>query len=291
MRYVIGYTDTPTGRDALALGIRLARSYGGSLHLVIVLGSESKPTLTPTDPGYERFLQDTAAGWLAEAEASLPDDIEHDSHIVYADSFSEGLLGASRDLLASMIVIGAARGGLLGRFALGTVASDLLHSAKVPVALAPEGARRVGNAPLSRITCAIGTRAGADALLDGALLFARRGDSPLRLLSLVAIDQPGGSADRAAVERAREHATAVVEQARTHLPDDLVPEAVIATGDRIEDAVQSIDWDPAEIVFVGSSRLARPQHLFLGSTAAKILRELPVPMVVVPRDSVLTLGE
>ncbi len=35
---------------------------------------------------------------------------------------------------------------------------------------------------------------------------------------------------------------------------------------------------------VGSSRLSAPKRLFLGSTAAKMLRVLDVPMVVVPRD-------
>jgi hypothetical protein len=34
---------------------------------------------------------------------------------------------------------------------------------------------------------------------------------------------------------------------------------------------------------VGSSRLAAPRKLFLGSTAAKILRVVEVPIVVVPR--------
>jgi nucleotide-binding universal stress UspA family protein len=48
-------------------------------------------------------------------------------------------------------------------------------------------------------------------------------------------------------------------------------------------------WDPEEIVLVGSSRLAATGQLFLGTTAAKMLRELPVPMVVVPRESVLTV--
>ena len=33
-----------------------------------------------------------------------------------------------------------------------------------------------------------------------------------------------------------------------------------------------------------SSRLAQPRRLFLGSTAAKMLHELPVPMIVVPRE-------
>jgi nucleotide-binding universal stress UspA family protein len=35
---------------------------------------------------------------------------------------------------------------------------------------------------------------------------------------------------------------------------------------------------------VGSSRLAEKYKLFIGSTANKVLRALPVPMVVVPRD-------
>jgi len=34
----------------------------------------------------------------------------------------------------------------------------------------------------------------------------------------------------------------------------------------------------------GSSRLAEKNRIFLGSTANKVLRALPVPMVVVPRD-------
>ena len=37
-----------------------------------------------------------------------------------------------------------------------------------------------------------------------------------------------------------------------------------------------------EIVFVGSSRLASPSRLFLGSTANRMLRTLPVPLIVVP---------
>jgi nucleotide-binding universal stress UspA family protein len=68
----------------------------------------------------------------------------------------------------------------------------------------------------------------------------------------------------------------------------LVPEelgAVIeqAPGDTVEDAVANLSWLPGEVVLVGSSRLAQPRRLFLGSTAAKMLHELPVPMIVVPR--------
>ena len=58
--------------------------------------------------------------------------------------------------------------------------------------------------------------------------------------------------------------------------------SIAATGTTIEEAVRALDWHDGELVLVGSSRLAAPRHLFLGSTAAKMLRELPVPMIVVP---------
>lgn len=35
---------------------------------------------------------------------------------------------------------------------------------------------------------------------------------------------------------------------------------------------------------MGSSRLAERNKLFIGSTANKVLRALPVPMVVIPRE-------
>ncbi|MGG7507821.1 universal stress protein [Plantibacter sp. YIM 135249] len=296
MRYIVGYTDTPAGRDALAHGIRLARAAKARLDVVLVLSNEERPTLVPADPGYERFLRETADGWLTEALSSVPKDLKAKSHLVYAESFAEGLLEASKILEGSLIVIGAARGGLLGRFSLGSVANTLLHSAVVPVALAPDGCRDVAQAPageptLSRITCAIGTRAGADELLDAGIIAARRSSIPLRLVSLVALDQPEGAEHPDAMARAAAHAQEVLEYASSHLPSDVTVTTEIATGGRVEDAVVSLDWDPAEVVLVGSSRLAQPKHLFLGSTAAKMLRELPVPMVVVPRHSVLSIGD
>lgn len=292
MRYIVGYTDTPAGADALALGVRLARSMGATLDIVIVLRSEARPTLVPADAGYERFLHETAQGWLKEAAAVVPRDVPSEGHIVYAESFARGLLDTSRDLEGSMIIVGAARGGLLGRATVGSVASALLHSAVVPVALAPEGSSStVGLNAVSRITCAIGTRAGAGELLDAAVLAARAAHAPLRLISLVTLDMDDMAAQPAVAERAATHAEQVLAYAAEHLPQDLDVAVLTASGNRVEEAVSQVDWEPEELVFVGSSRLAKPSHIFLGSTAAKMLRELPVPMVVVPRDSVLTIED
>jgi nucleotide-binding universal stress UspA family protein len=236
----------------------------------------------PPDAGYETFLRSRAEGWLAAGAAKVRQGVPHRVHVRFAESFAEGLVAAAGEFGASHIVVGAANGSRRGRHVLGSVANELLHSSDVPVVLAPAGETQV-DAPLQRVTAMIGTRPGADVLLDESVALARSADAPLRLVSLVTVDLPA-SVDTGVIRIAgAAHADEVLAGARAALPEGACAEASVARGDSIEDAVAHLDWQPGEVVLVGSSRLAQPRRLFLGSTAAKMLRELPVPMIVVPR--------
>ena len=290
MRIVVGYTDTPGGRDALALAIRLASALSASLDLVLVLASDERATLTPPDAGYERLLHTRATGWLAKAAAKVPASIATQSHVVYAESFAHGLLETSKTVEGSLIVVGGANEGVRGRFSVGSVASVLLHAAVVPVVLAPKGMRKLELDGVARVTVAVGQRAGADEVVTAGIVLATRAEATLRLVSLVALDVPKGARDEAQLA-AEAHATSVLDAVAEHLPASIERESLIASGKRIETAVRAIAWDPTELVLVGSSRLAASGTIFLGSTAARMLHELPVPMVVVPRDSLLEIGD
>ncbi|MFE6256329.1 universal stress protein [Agromyces sp. NPDC057865] len=286
-RIVVGYTADDSGADALALGTRIARASEAILDVVMVLPSEAHNSTVPTDTGYERFLRGQSREWLAEASESLDDeDVVQSLHMRYAESFAEGLIAAAHEFGASLIVVGAARGGLLGRSRIGSVANELLHSSDVPVALAPVGSRDVPVAQgVTRVTAAIGTRPGADALLEASVRLARTTHAPLRLVSLVPIDLPAGLDEGLVELTGTVHADEVLHTARRELPATIDATAIAATGATIEEAVRGLDWHDGELVLVGSSRLAAPRHLFLGSTATKMLRELPVPMIVVPRTT------
>jgi nucleotide-binding universal stress UspA family protein len=136
---------------------------------------------------------------------------------------------------------------------------------------------------VSRITAAIGTRPGASALLEESVALAVATGTGLRLLSLVSVDLPA-TVDTGVIRIAgAAHADDVLGKALEVLPEGVEADVVVARGDSIEDAVADLAWQPGELAVVGSSRLAQPRRLFLGSTAAKMLHELPVPMVVVPR--------
>ena len=282
-RVVVGYTATDAGADALALGARLGAALDAPVHAVVVLPSAENNVSIPTDAGYERLVQDTARGWLREAVAPYP-GIR--GHVRLAQAVSDGLVAAAEEFDAEVIVVGTGGGGPRGRHRLGTTAEELVHSAPVPVALAPEGARKVDpSVGLPRITAAIGTRPGADVLLDTAASLSRRAKAPLRLLSLAGVDLPARVDASLTRLTGQAHAESVLESVRSALPAEIEAEAVVGAGSDIEDAVARIDWQPGEVALVGSSRLAQPRRLFLGSTAGRILRALPVPMIVVPRTS------
>jgi nucleotide-binding universal stress UspA family protein len=287
MKLVVGYLATPGGADAMALGARLARTLGAEVEACIILPPDrALPTIAGTRD-YEARLGEQAEKWLAEAIASVPDDIPAHSHVTFDDSFADGLIRETARLEADVIVVGGSGGGLAGSYSLGSVVNELLHSAPVPVVVAPRGTRDSKVDCVREVTCAIGQRQGADLLLEKAVRFSKAAGTPLGLVSLVALDPTFGAlrGDEEAVrERALAHARQVLETAKSSLPEGFPVTAAAVEGPTVEEAVRKLEWHDGDLIMVGSSRLSAPRRLFLGSTAAKMLRVLDVPMMVVPRD-------
>ncbi|WP_088315573.1 universal stress protein [Kineosporia sp. R_H_3] len=287
MRYVVGYVPNQHGVDAVTLAATLAAAGTATLDIVVVTPVETV-TFDMYSPDHAYFSQVEKQGkeWLDAAMTHVPDGVTATARLVHGESVTEGLIHAATDPAAGdeagLVVIGAAQRGLLGRFTVGSVAGALLHSSPVPVALAPAGYE--GHPAITRITCATGTREGADALVTVAIDSAGRRGVPLRLMSLVALgDGPGEDGD-ARVAAARAHADRLAEKANAALQGRSEVTTVVGHGHSLEDCVQALDFSPGEIVLVGSSRLAGPRRLFIGASASKMLRALPVPMVVVPRE-------
>lgn len=283
MRYVVGYTPNERGADAVALAAVIARTQGAHLDLVFVV-KDGAPYVALNPQGNRvSIAEQEVLTARREALKHVPEGIEAEFHVREAESFAVGLIEAAVEFQAGLIVVGAANNGLFKRFTVGSVANGLLHASPVPVALAPRGYHRTE--PLSRLTLMVGTRQGAQAAINVAIESAGRRGIPLRLVSLVELDelkQHDFDLDNS-LSPARQHVNTVLARAAERLPEGEAT-VTMAHGRSIEAAIDSIGWDDGELVIVGSSRLAQSSLLFLGSTANKVLRALPVPMVVVPRD-------
>ena len=287
MRYVVGYGPRQRGIHGINLAATLAHSSGATLDLVSVLPSAA-PTfhMYSPDHAYNAEVEEQGREWLEEGLTHVPSDVRAQSHLRHADSITQGLLDAVNDAdrgEAAMIIVGTHHRVRAGKFRMGSLADALLHSSPVPVALAPADYQY--HPGVSRITCATGMQPGAEDLLRNAIRLAREWKVPLRLMSLVAVGEEGpADQEREWAELAERHAASLVGTASAALPADCPVTSVVGQGTSLKKAVQGLEFADSEVVLIGSSRLAAPRRLFVGNSASKIMRALPVPMIVFPRD-------
>ncbi|MBG6054723.1 nucleotide-binding universal stress UspA family protein [Salinibacterium sp. CAN_S4] len=280
--YVVAYEATDRGRDAVQLGVALARLTAAELRICLILPtSTAVPAKVPAGASdYGSLLEEQGGTWLREALDLVPPDVTATTHLLWAESTSEGLIRASTQFDSDRIVVGAASAGVLQRFTVGSIANALLHASPVPVALAPRG--YVAPSAITRITCAIGTRPGWTALLDSMVAISEGLPVDLRFVTLVEVDaaRSGPGTDVSAASAA--HLASVVEHFEKDSSSRGSVTTEVAEGRTVEDAVEKLDWRADEIALVGSSRLAQPSKIFLGVTANRMLHSLPVPLIVVP---------
>ncbi|GAA3325106.1 universal stress protein [Paeniglutamicibacter sulfureus] len=284
MRLLVGYTADARGAEAIALAAALGGP-AAHLDLAIVL-PESTPfsaVYPGGDHGYCSILAEKVDLWAKEALALVPPGISARVIARAVGSPAQGLMALATETGARAIVLGGRKRHMAGFFAPGSVASALLHAAPIPVAMgSPEAVASLerANGQLRRVTALVGTRPGAKGVVQAAAAAAHQQDLQLRVVSLVAQDD---NDTRAAdldesISRARANVAEVVAEL------GVAAEISIASGTGIDDAIAELGWEDGEIAVVGSSRLARKRRLFLGSTAQRMLRTLPVPLVVVPKN-------
>ncbi|MDO4917960.1 universal stress protein [Kocuria sp.] len=276
MRYVVGYGADKRSRDAVRLGVALARAFHAELEIVCVLRTDDPFSTTyPPVGDITPMMRTQASSWLRDAAALVPEDVTARTHIRRSPSVAEGLTDAVQEFHAGMLVVGAAAGKYTAQFSVGPVADTLLHRAPVPVALAPRGYK--GEQPITRLYTGVGARPGAQQVLRESQEAVRRGGQELVLLSFLPLDQVADEPHSAIAATE----TMLRETARTVSPEHPVS-VHVATGKNLKRTVTDMDWAPGSVLFVGSSRLAQNRQLFLGTTAARVLRHLPVPMIVLP---------
>jgi nucleotide-binding universal stress UspA family protein len=284
-RLVVGYIATDRGRDAIALAISIARSIDMELVVTIVRPEASTVmagSAVPQDGA--GIVAQQIDEWLEEAMALIPDDIPAKGVIHIASNESKGLMEVAEAEGAIGIVIGARAATLMRQLRIGTVASALLHSSEVPVILAPSGRSDIG--PISRVTALFGARPGANTLIGAAIASAYGLGVDLRLLSLIENDGLFDDEVAEVTEFAEQYGGAVLAERASEMLASGKARVTSHAGADIEEAAEGIDWQPGDLAFIGSSRLGRGGKVAIGARARRLLKILPVPVVVVPRRAV-----
>lgn len=268
-RVAVGFGGDEHSHDALALGIALARSARARLDLILIIRQDSafKREYPPVG-SVAGIIAEQAQQWVAEAEAVIPAEIRHHSHIRPAGSIAEGLVSAVQELDSDVLVTGSGIG--FGRIMTHPAVTALLHSSPVPVALAPSGYRP--STVITDVMAAISPTHPDHQVTRSSEAWSQQLGVGLTFVTFE--DKESTPAKQPSDTEVSSAGTAPPQPSRH----------ILATGRTLRHAVGTVDWPPGGLLLIGSSPLARRRHIFLGMTAARVLSHLPIPMVLLPRD-------
>ena len=291
MTYLVGYSPHKDDRGALALACQFARSESDDVHaLTVVPRGWETVAGSATDGEFEAWAAAEGEASAAEAAALLAEhsDITSTATWVTGRSVPAAMLEQAEALGASLIVVGSGVDGADGRVAVTSKTDRLLHSSHVPVVIAPRGYTTAAGARITRVTLAFRDDDATWALLDKVAEICGRVGAELRLLTVALrqrtmVTSAVRSNEELVYGRLLEQVRAAQAEAVEHLAGKGVQAAtVVAQGISWADALAGLDWTSGDVLVVGSSRTHPLANVFLGSSAAKIVRNSTVPVVVVP---------
>jgi nucleotide-binding universal stress UspA family protein len=293
MTYVVGYGPHENDRGAVELACQLARSLPGPVVAVsVVPRGWGTPAAAGTDREYQHWAAGVGAEGAAAASADLArhPDVEGSAVWVPGRSVPQTLIEQATERDARMIVVGSAGEAEPGRIELTSKTDRLLHSSTVPVAITPHSYRTVSG--VDRVTVAFRDDDASRSLLTRVAEISRRASARLRVVTFLVkptrrpVTSDVSHAETQVVDLWAMQAAAAQSDARSALEamgfgaDDLTLQT--AVGGDWGEAVGSVGWDDGDVLVLGSSSTHRLASVFLGSSASKIVRHSPVPVVVVP---------
>ncbi|MHC9296647.1 universal stress protein [Mycobacterium sp. LTG2003] len=288
MTILAAFSASRQGSAPLHLAAQIARATGDKVVAAAVIERPWPPRGDPVEQEYLRYITSQTEASLRRA---LPRDVDIPTVIHEATSVPTGLAELTTAHRANLVVVGSSSSGLLGRVALGSVTERLVHTAEVPVAIAPRGYSQ-SSGRIRRLTAAYGGESDVNGLIPAAVDLAKSWSTTLRIVSFTVRNVAAFSGS---IESAAEDL--VVQQWSRRTYDDIVKllnsvrervpvpdvDVVVGSGPDWNSAVEDVPWETGDMLLLGSGAAAQTAQVFLGSAASKILRHSPVPVMIVPR--------
>lgn len=293
MTYLVGYGPHQNDRSAIELACQLDRTRPGpAIAVTVVPVGWGTPVAGDVDREFRRWAEQEGA---SSSQSALADFAEHpeakgSAEWVTGRSVPQTLLEQVKLQDASMLVVGSGSETPTGRIGLTSKTDRLMHSSVVPVALAPRNYR--SESPVTRLTVAFRDDDASWSLLNRVAELAHEVGVKLRLVTFLVspsrrpVTSSVSHAETQVLELWNVQAQTAQAEAKEHLASmgftgDAL-ELRLATGSDWGAAIESLDWSDGDVLVVGSSSTHRLAQVFLGSSASKIVRHSPVPVVVVP---------
>lgn len=295
MTFIVGYSPWHADSGPLDLAAQLARLEGESLRVVVVVPDVwPTPAARGTDRDFGLWSAGQGADGVAQADRVLADhspDVPAEVVWQHGRSVPQVLLSQAEEHDATLIVVGSAQHGPTGQITLSSKTNRLLHSSPTAIAIVPRAYHPRRGTSITRATCAFrGDEASRSTLAETAEICRRTG-CDLRVVTFGVLGRrmyppEVSGAEHMVLDSWLESCSAAQSAALADLArNDQLPktvESTTAVGRSWADAMDDLDWHREDVLVIGSSSTGAFSQIFLGSSAAKIVRYAPVPVIVVP---------
>ena len=286
MTIIAAISASRQGTAPLHLAAQIARSTGDKIVAAAVVERPWPPRDDPVEDEYLGYVTSQARQSLERMVGKLPAELDTWVVVHQSTSVPTGLTDLAAEIGAELVVVGSSSSGLLGRVALGSVTGRLVHTAAVPVAIAPRGYPMWPD-PIQPATAVVRRRGRRRRPhRRPAPSWPNGGRSRLRIVSFTVrpVTVFGGSIEPSAEDL-------VIQQWSRRTFDDIakqlnavrdrisVPDVdvVVGTGHDWREAVEDVPWETGDMLLLGSGAAGQAAQVFLGSAASKILRHAPSP--------------
>jgi nucleotide-binding universal stress UspA family protein len=282
-KIVVGFDDSDQGSDALRLAEAMRTATGA--RLVVASVDEIEPlwgdalhwrqarreyyetifTRARAELGHDEFERVSSAG-------SVPAALTHIAEVEGAD----------------LIVLGSSHRGETGRVLLGSVGARVTEGARCAVAIAPRGYGDRGHPPIELIGVGYDGRDEARAALPLAVSVARHCRARIRLIAVAPVIEklePMKIAKTAPgyARYEHRHLAAELAVAAQEIPDEVDAETALLDGEPVPELANAgVELD---LLIVGSRGYGPMRRVLLGGVAHALMRQVPCPLIVVPRGS------
>jgi nucleotide-binding universal stress UspA family protein len=220
----------------------------------------------------------------AFAQQHLPDDAPTvDQYRVIEDHAAIGIRDLEQEGGFELVVLGATGAGAVAQFFLGSTAEEVVRSSDTPVLVVPEGDVEGIDEILAPIDLSECSRRSLEAAAD----LARREDAHVTIihasnLPTGAMLLMGREVEQADID---EHRSVRSEQLRDFLDpidlDDVDYTVEFRLGHPERELLSFVEDHPVDRIVMGTHGRRGFDRFFLGSTAAKILRRIPCPVMTI----------
>jgi nucleotide-binding universal stress UspA family protein len=265
-------------RDAFDYALALSRRHGAELVAV-----QAVPTTEPFARHGRARLALAEKLWHSAEQAGVGFSIR-----VQSGDPAEIVLLHARSLRPDVIVVGTHQRRGRARLRAGSVAARVAARAMVPVFVVPAHRHASASAPFRHVAVAVDFSAGATRAIEHALALA---NEPADRITLIHVLQDSSGVPRHLYGYGLdEHEDPLIRDARRRLhqavPAKRTSAAAIDTqvvrGEAATAITQVVESIGADLLIVGATTRGVVTRALFGTTAARVLRATPVPMLVVP---------